>query len=408
MLKLLVIADDFTGALDSGVQFAKRGIPTAVYTDEAALEHVSGDIQVAVVDSESRHLSPEEAYQRVRRIAGSAADRQVSYCYKKVDSTLRGNIGSELAAAMDGFGSDTLCFAPAYPKLGRTTRNGIHYYNGVPIADTVFGKDPFEPVACSDIPAIIHKQSERPVRIVKKGEPVPGDGEKGVMLFDCEGDGDFEGILGAVGESRLLGGSAGFAEHLPEIIPFERDHRTELPSFENAVVVSGSVNPITIRQMEVAREAGLPVFWLTEPEKFDLGYPDSAACGELVEEMNRAIREQGVAMLSISGRAEGEPGMEEQRRGTVCENLGRIVERLLVNQKDYTLVVFGGDTAIQIINRLGGGTILPVLEIDTGVVLSRGTDRSGFSFMFVTKSGGFGEEDTVLKILDYLRSRKNA
>ena len=33
MVKLLIIADDFTGALDTGVQFAARGAATRVITD---------------------------------------------------------------------------------------------------------------------------------------------------------------------------------------------------------------------------------------------------------------------------------------------------------------------------------------------------------------------------------------
>lgn len=35
MIKFLMIADDFTGALDSGVQFAARGARTRVVTDPA-------------------------------------------------------------------------------------------------------------------------------------------------------------------------------------------------------------------------------------------------------------------------------------------------------------------------------------------------------------------------------------
>ena len=31
MVKLLIIADDFTGALDTGIQFAKKGIETQVF-----------------------------------------------------------------------------------------------------------------------------------------------------------------------------------------------------------------------------------------------------------------------------------------------------------------------------------------------------------------------------------------
>ena len=32
MVKLLIIADDFTGALDTGIQFVNKGIATQVFT----------------------------------------------------------------------------------------------------------------------------------------------------------------------------------------------------------------------------------------------------------------------------------------------------------------------------------------------------------------------------------------
>lgn len=31
MVKLLIIADDFTGALDTGIQFVNKGIATCIY-----------------------------------------------------------------------------------------------------------------------------------------------------------------------------------------------------------------------------------------------------------------------------------------------------------------------------------------------------------------------------------------
>ena len=68
MVKLLMIADDFTGALDTGVQFATRGAMTMVVTDPAYdFKQTKDDVQVLVLDAETRHLSPGEAHDVVFR-----------------------------------------------------------------------------------------------------------------------------------------------------------------------------------------------------------------------------------------------------------------------------------------------------------------------------------------------------
>ena len=146
MEKLWIIADDFTGALDTGVQFAARGASVRVLPWGDPPED-GADAQVLVIDSESRHLSPEAARRAVFRLASLAKERGVSFLYKKTDSALRGNIGSELAAAMEAMGGERLAFVPAYPRLGRTTRGGIHYVDGCPRRRACSGMTPSSPCA---------------------------------------------------------------------------------------------------------------------------------------------------------------------------------------------------------------------------------------------------------------------
>ena len=107
--KLLVIADDFTGGLDTGVQFARQGITTRVMVnpDEAG-DWWESDSQVLVAVTESRHLPPEAAYAVVFRIVAEAKRAGISYIYKKTDSALRGNIGAELSAALAASGVNML------------------------------------------------------------------------------------------------------------------------------------------------------------------------------------------------------------------------------------------------------------------------------------------------------------
>ena len=85
MPKLLVIADDFTGALDTGVQFSNYGINTLVTTNKSVdYKSLKEKIDVLVIDTESRYLSSKDSYQIVNDIALRASRYNISYIYKKL------------------------------------------------------------------------------------------------------------------------------------------------------------------------------------------------------------------------------------------------------------------------------------------------------------------------------------
>ena len=153
MIELLVIADDFTGALDTGVQFAEKGMKTKVLSrfpaDGQALERLQA--QVLVMDAQTRHLEGNKAYRKVWELVRRAKEAGIPYIYKKTDSGLRGNIGKELEAALTASEEQYLTFIPALPSMDRITVGGIHYVEGIPIHETAFGRDPFEPVASAKV-----------------------------------------------------------------------------------------------------------------------------------------------------------------------------------------------------------------------------------------------------------------
>lgn len=126
MPRLLIIADDFTGALDTGVQLAKRGIDTLVAVMRDGRVDLRAPCQVLVVNTESRHIPPLEARARVTAVVQSAPAAGFTHIYKKTDSTLRGNIGTELAAVLGNVAATELIFVPAFPKLGRFTIDGLN------------------------------------------------------------------------------------------------------------------------------------------------------------------------------------------------------------------------------------------------------------------------------------------
>ena len=111
---LLIIADDFTGALDTGVQFAARGIRTRVVVGANA-KLTQQDTDVLVVDTETRHLPAAQAYAAVEGLVQRAKRAGFAYLYKKTDSALRGNVGAELAALLNASGSAKRMSFPARP-----------------------------------------------------------------------------------------------------------------------------------------------------------------------------------------------------------------------------------------------------------------------------------------------------
>lgn len=152
MPKLLVIADDFTGALDTGVQFSNYGINTLVTTNKSVdYKSLKEKIDVLVIDTESRYLSSKDSYQIVNDIALRASRYNISYIYKKVDSALRGNISSEIKALLDAFPNIKIPMIPAFPDVNRVVKQGRLIIDGVPVSESVFADDPYEPVVESNI-----------------------------------------------------------------------------------------------------------------------------------------------------------------------------------------------------------------------------------------------------------------
>jgi uncharacterized protein YgbK (DUF1537 family) len=143
---LVALADNLTGALEAGAQFAGRGIASVVTLDAAGC----GDYPVVVIDTESRHLTAEEA---AARVACCALDARV--IYKKTDSTLRGNIGAELRALSSKYPEACIAYVPAYPALGRTVKRGCLYVWGTPVHQTEFAADALNPIASSAIADVL-------------------------------------------------------------------------------------------------------------------------------------------------------------------------------------------------------------------------------------------------------------
>ena len=400
MPKLLIIADDLTGALDTGVKFSEAGLKTTVSTrwqDETADEGAD----VAVLCADTRHLPSDQAYRVIRSIAEKNRER-FPLLMKKTDSGLRGNIGAELQAVMDGAGEKHLAFLPALPEMRRVTRGGVQYIDGVPVSRSVFGRDPFEPVLDDEIPRLLGRQCSLPTRVISRTETREPDAEEGasIRIYDAETSDDMRRAIGQVlgsGQVRVLAGCAGLAQALAGELSDGTSLTETAPADEPLLVVCGSVNGISARQLDYAEAAGFVRRHL--PMSYLLGNENSQA---VLDSLVRDCAGDAPVMVDTFSQAPDagttpSPAELEDRRRMISTRLGTLVKELMDRGVRRRILIIGGDTLLALMAALGCSSLTPVREPARGVVLSV-LDYAGERYRILSKSGGFGSEDLLTRL----------
>lgn len=417
MIKLLIIADDFTGALDTGVQFSEKGIETRVMVDNgqrgSSLRIKELDMmQVLVIDAETRHMTSEDAYQKVFSIVKEAKKAEIPYIYKKTDSALRGNIGSELSALLNSSGEKNLPFIPAFPKMKRMTKNGVHYIDGIPVSESVFGQDPFEPVTRNKVKEIIYLQSEVKVTEVLNLQITSWE-EQGIWVFDASKDEEIEEIAGLLKEReayKIMAGCAGFASILPKLLGLQGIPHKKEKLEQQLVVICGSVNPITRKQLEYGEKSGYQRVHLTVQQKLEREYWLTKKGDNIIQRWIRDFKENSCCILDSNDAEKGQTLdyakqnhlSIDQVRCRISETLGIILRKLLDEGLRATLLVTGGDTLLGFMKEIDDWELKPICEISPGCVLTKLIYKNE-EYHIITKSGGFGEEKLLKNIVDILK-----
>ena len=370
---LLIIADDLTGANDTGVQFARQGISTLVgINQEIPLTNFVENCEVLVMNTESRHVTPDEAYARVFRLAQQGVGLGIPYFYKKIDSTLRGNTGSELAALLAATNERELFFAPAYPKLNRTTKSGMQFVEGVPLHLSSFSDDQLNPIFSSHLATILEQQTKVKIEIFDEQNfqsSVPTVPTIYVLNAAC--DEDLQKHAQRIApHSRLLAGSAGWAACLPVALHFTTKAISRTPLSSPMLIVNGSLHENSLRQIEYAAQHGVPVVKLNSTQ----GH----------QQFNFSDR-----LILTTENTSHDPN--------VAEKLAQQVQQILSRTEVKTLVVFGGDTLAAIAQTLHWEGFRPHYEIFDGIPIVKICEAEELTL--VTKAGGFGELDLLMKLI---------
>lgn len=404
----LVVADDLTGATDTGHQFAARGFETTVrVTDDADIDRSD----VVVYDTDSRYRDEGTAADRVARAIDAHPDAVV---YKKVDSTLRGNLVAEIGAAAEATDADLVLVAPAFPATGRVTVGGVHVVEGRPVAETAAGRDPDSPVDDSHVPTLLdgleYPVDHLPLTTVERGADdveshlaslveagTEADRPK-VVVCDAARDGHLESLAAAASrldDTVVYVGSGGLARYV----------RLESATAGGVLGVVGSASPRTFEQLGALEEG-----WLVVVDT-DLAVRDpEAAAREAADRAADAMGRHGVAVLTaatstadVEGtlRAGVAAGLTEaETRERIASVLGRSARTVSDTGEVDGLFATGGAVATRLLDSLdASGLGLTGREVTSGVPVSRIADGPAAGTPIVTKAGAFGDERTIYMAL---------
>jgi len=427
--KIGIIADDLTGANDSGVQLTEKGLNTSVLFEiTEQTSHLDSGI---VINTDSRALVQKQAFDVTKQAAEFLKKSGYPHIYKKMDSTLRGHIGTELKAINEVMNPEFIFISPAFPALGRTTKDGIHYVNGTKIADTETANDPKHPVKESFIPALIEKEIGEAVGLLKKEDVTSASvfqerinqlKQENIHYLVSDAETEEELLQAAREMSRMStnviwAGSAGLAEVLPEVLGLsEKTDTRSFPRSKQTITVCGSLSGVTQSQVRFAMKqpgvSGIELdtmhIFSSDWEKLKEDYL-STCIAKLREGMdivlylpsNDEIRTEVKKIGNQLGLSSNQIG--ERISGAIGEIVSKLVQ---ADDKLSGLVLTGGDTAKDTAKALGGVGIRLVKQIEAGIPLGTliGTDRD---FTVVTKAGAFGKEGSIYHAIQELKGDHN-
>jgi uncharacterized protein YgbK (DUF1537 family) len=423
-----IIADDLTGANDTALQFHLRGCNTQILFDYSSFPDGKMNTQAWAISTETRNLDGEKAAEIVGMAAKSLiSNLNTEYFYKKIDSTLRGNVAQESLAVLEALGWDAAVILPAFPSEGRVTIGGYHLLKGIPIERTEVARDPQAPIYESHIPNLLKHQIDNPeivghielMTVMQGAGPILIDLQtqiregKKLIVADAVSTTDMEQIVLAIQKSSyeiLPCGSAGLAQCLGKAWLPEMKHQhinKTIPDMPK-LIVSGSATNTTKIQIEKLMESDEfePYFIELSLEHILAGVSE-----ELVSRIVENLEENNIVTVHASTISYDSAKNIEyaQEHNIPQEKIPKLITdyladltRKVTDKTAVVLILIGGETSYKCCNAINSKHLQLIDEVEPAIPLCLDHKAQ----WVVTKSGNLGTPATLLNILKYFEKHK--
>lgn len=428
-----IIADDLTGANDTALQFKLNGADTNILLNTDVISTNSDLSQAWAISTESRNVSLQDAFEKVKEATQLLVEKiNPDFFYKKIDSTVRGNIAVEVLSMLEVLGWDSAVIMPAFPQEGRITVGGYHLLRGIPIERTEMARDPHSPITESHLPTLLKSQlggnlenlvGEISLKTIMDGagpilmrlNELVDQGKK-IIVADSVFTTDLEQIVLAMQKSNfkiLPVGTAAAAKILSnqwfpqyqeeEILP------VKLPKLPK-LIVSGSATNITANQIDKLEQSdeydeNCLVIELNVNTILD-GVKE-----ELVERVVSNLGNDNIVLIHTSKLLNNFDGFSDTTNvdltksgleALITDFLADLTKQVL-EKKNAVLITLGGETSYKCCDAINANQLKLVDEVLPAIALGRSVNSNQW---IVTKSGNLGGVNTLIEILKYFEKHE--
>jgi uncharacterized protein YgbK (DUF1537 family) len=375
-----LVADDVTGATDAAVQFAAVGWSAHLMLSGTAGRQLAGPGPLLLaVATDARAVGNDAAAERTAAAVRELLSRGCDRLYVKIDSTMRGSVAGQLCGALAAWSAPhpdaVAVVCPAFPGQNRTVVDGQVLVEGIPVAHTAAADDPVTPVLDSRLERLVPGATAATLSDLD-GSGGPVGSPPRLMFADAATDDDLDTIAAAVsrlGPRGVAAGSAGLAAAMAR---------------RWSAGAAGPPSPI--------RLSACILIAVSSP------HPVSAM--SVARLRDRLLRVDGPAqstvdVITTSDRRAASPA-------EVARDFGERVAAQLLRYPYDTVVLVGGDGAAAVLDRLGATAIILHAALAPGIPIGTISGGAAHGLRVVTKSGGFGDADSLIEIVDLLQSAR--
>ena len=428
-----IVADDLTGANDTALQFFMKGSNTEIILDVNSLNENHLNVETWALCNETRNIAPEEAGKIVYETTKLLTEKfGIEYFYKKIDSTLRGNISVEILAMLEATGYDAAVVAPAFVQEGRITIGGYQLLKGIPIERTDAARDPKAPIYDSYIPDILKRGLSESAQdlvasiemktIAKGAGPIAlklneliSQGKK-LIVMDAVSTVDFEQIVLAMQKSScniLPAGSAGLAHALGGVWlgEIKQPVQKKVPLLPK-LVLSGSATSTTALQIkklqadtDIENTYFIPLRLddvLKDPDETTIERIVSNLTKENIVTVHVSELEEELVQDEAKNRLIDEGISKEELATKITDFLAKLAYEVK-KRAEFILITIGGETSY----RCSKAINCEYLQVVDAILPSIPLCMDSNAQLVVTKSGNFGTSSTLIEIVKYFEHHEN-
>ena len=411
-MKLGVIADDFTGAVDIAGFLVTGGLRTIMYSKPVAVTNLEQSDAI-VMSLKIRNLSSTEAVAQALKALAFLQESGCNRFYYKYcstfDSTPEGNIGPVTDALCKELGVSSTIICPALPINGRTVYFGYLFVQDQLLSESPMRYHPLTPMLDSKLARLLAQQS--PSSSAHVYHSVTRQGVESVkryiaalelekvqnIIVDVVDDEDLDTIAEATEHMQLVTGGSGLAQGICNVETRKNGRKTEsvvfIPHRTKSVVIAGSCS-VMMQQQVAYYEKIAPS--LSIDEQSCIENPNYA---EQLAEWVIKNQQETYAPMVFATRSHEQ--LEENRKRFGERGLAGAIEQvfgsmatLLAKQGVRTFIIGGGETSGVVASSLAIEGYLIGKQIDPGVSWVRSLDEH---YQLVFKSGNFGSESFLEK-----------